>query len=167
MELSAGAIASAVEWLWSGLGPDWRMPAWLNDHETLAWWVIGLSVLTFVGSLVAIPILIVQMPADYFLRSEPARGSWRRRHPVVRVAVLIVKNVLGLALAVAGVIMLFVPGQGILAILIGLSLVDLPGKRAFELRLIGSPTVLHAINAIRAKAGHLPLRLPEGRGRRA
>lgn len=55
--------------------------------------------------------------------------------------------------------MLVTPGQGVLTILIGLSLLDLPGKRAVERRLIGNPAVLRAVNALRAKAHRPPLRL--------
>ena len=64
--------------------------------------------------------------------------------------VLIVKNLVGGLFVAAGIVMLFMPGQGILTILIGLSLLDLPGKRAFERRLVGSPAVFEAINVIRA-----------------
>lgn len=125
----------------------------------LGWWVIGFSLLTFVGSLVGIPLLIVRMPADYFLHPEPAPASWRARHWLVRLGVLVGKNLLGLAMVIAGVIMLFVPGQGILGILTGLFLLDLPGKRALERRLIRSPIVLGALNAIREKAGRPPLQV--------
>ena len=135
------------------------MRAWLNGYEALGFWLIGFSLLTFVGSLVGIPLLIVRMPADYFVRPEPAPDSWRARHRVVRLCVVLGKNVLGLTLVIAGVIMLFLPGQGILGILSGLALLDLPGKRAVERRLIRSPAILPAINAIRAQAGQPPLQV--------
>lgn len=122
------------------------------------WWIFAVSVLTFVGSLVALPILVVRMPADYFVGDAP-HDSWAAHHPAVRLTVLLVKNLLGGLLVLAGVVMLFVPGQGILTILIGLSLLNFPGKRAFERRLVGSPAVFDAINAIRTRAGRPPLRL--------
>jgi len=53
-----------------------------------------------------------------------------------------------------------VPGQGILTILIGLSLLDFPGKRNLELKLIRLRTVRKAINWIRARAQQPPLELP-------
>jgi hypothetical protein len=56
--------------------------------------------------------------------------------------------------------MLFTPGQGIVTILIGLVLVDLPGKRALERWMVGRPRVLAAINRLRAKYGHPPLEDP-------
>lgn len=131
----------------------------MEGYSGLGWWVLGLSLLTFVGSLVGIPLLIVRMPADYFLRPEPTPDTWPARHPAVRLVVLVAKNLLGLVLVIAGILMLLLPGQGILAILLGLALLDLPGKRALERRLIRSPAILPAVNAIRAKAGQPPLRV--------
>jgi len=122
------------------------------------WWIFCASVATFVASVVTLPILVVRMPADYVVR-DGSGGSWAAHHPLVRVTVLIVKNLVGGLFVGAGILMLFVPGQGILTILIGLSLLDLPGKRAFERRLVSSPAVFEAINVIRARAGRPPLRL--------
>jgi hypothetical protein len=53
--------------------------------------------------------------------------------------------------------MLFLPGQGILTMLIGISLMNFPGKHHLEAKLIGQPTVLSAINAMRKKFGKPPL----------
>ena len=122
------------------------------------WWIFFASVATFVASVVTLPVLVVRMPADYFV-GDGSDDSWAAHHPLVRVTVLIVKNLVGGLLVAAGIVMLFMPGQGILTILIGLSLLSLPGKRAFERRLVGSPAVFKAINAIRARAGQPPLRL--------
>ena len=124
-----------------------------------SWWIFGVSVATFVVSAITLPVLVVRMPADYFVGDGHDRDSWAAHHPLIRVTVLIVKNLLGGLLVVAGIVMLFIPGQGILTILIGLSLTSFPGKRAFERRLVGSPTVFEAINAIRARAGRPPLRM--------
>jgi len=135
------------------------MSAWVGTYQPLAWWLAGFSAVTFVASLIAMPFLIVNMPADYFVRPAPTTGSWQTRHPAVRAILLVLKNLLGAALVVAGIIMLFLPGQGILSILIGLSLLDLPGKRRLERRLVGRPAILRAINAIRAKAHRPPLRM--------
>ena len=135
------------------------MATWVEAYEPLAWWLAGVSVVTFVASVIAMPFVIVQMPADYFVRPTPTSGSWQARHPAVRVTLLAAKNTLGAMLVVAGIIMLFIPGQGILAILVGLSLLDLPGKRHLERRLIGRPAILRAINAIRARAHRPPVRM--------
>ena len=122
------------------------------------WWIFFASVATFVASMVTLPILVVRMPADYFV-GEGSGDSWTAHHPLVRVTVLIVKNLVGGLFVAASIVMLFMPGQGILTILIGLSLLDLPGKRDLERRLVGTPAVFEAINVIRARAGRPPLRL--------
>ena len=122
-------------------------------------WLFGLSVAMFIGSLILLPILIIRLPADYFSR-EGGR-TFDGRHPVLRICLLIVKNAIGYALIASGVIMLFTPGQGILAIVVGVSLVDFPGKRALELSVLRRPSVIAALNKIRTMAGRNPLQLPE------
>jgi hypothetical protein len=65
----------------------------------------------------------------------------------------VLKNLLGATLLVAGLVMLVMPGQGILAILIGLSLLDFPGKRELERRLVARPRVIRFLNLVRRQAG--------------
>jgi UPF0716 family protein affecting phage T7 exclusion len=78
-------------------------------------------------------------------------------HPVLRVLGHLVKNMVGAIFLFAGFLMLFLPGQGILTMLIGISMLDFPGKRKVEAKLIGQPTVLQAINGMREKFGKPPL----------
>lgn len=118
--------------------------------------VAAASVVMFVGSLVAIPWLLVRLPADYF-DTRVERHWMRGSHPVLRAAGLLVKNLLGGVFVLAGIAMLVLPGQGILTILIGISLLDFPGKRRLEAQLVGQPTVLRGINAIRARFGRPPV----------
>ena len=89
-------------------------------------------------------------------------NSWRQRHPALRIGYHIIKNLLGVLFLGAGLIMLFAPGQGVLTILLGLSLLEVPGKRALEIRILRQPAVLRTINRIRARAGRRPLQLPDG-----
>lgn len=115
-----------------------------------------LSVVGFVGSLIAIPVILVKLPANYFDERHP-RTWMKDHHPVLRWTGLILKNVIGLVFALAGIAMLFLPGQGILTLLIGISLMDFPGKRHLEGKLVCHPKVLKPINALRAKWGRPPL----------
>ncbi|HYG08570.1 MAG TPA: hypothetical protein VD835_01220, partial [Pyrinomonadaceae bacterium] len=55
-----------------------------------------------------------------------------------------------------------VPGQGVLTILMGVMLLDFPGKRRLELKLVSRPNVLRAINRIRQRFDRPPLQLDEG-----
>lgn len=136
------------------------MPEWVHAHQTEIWWLGALSIVMFVGSLIVIPFLVVRIPTDYFMRGQPSSASRRIRHPALKLLLLILKNVLGLTFVLAGTAMLVLPGQGVITILIGLSLLNFPGKRKLELRIIQQPAILRAINWMRAKSQHPPLQVP-------
>ncbi len=115
-----------------------------------------LSIIFFVGSLIAIPLILVRLPADFFDIRVP-RPWMQNHHPVLRLIGHLVKNAIGAVFLFAGFLMLFLPGQGILTMLIGVSMLDFPGKRKLEAKIIGQPTVLNAINGVRKKFGKPPL----------
>ncbi|GJL71182.1 MAG: hypothetical protein NMNS01_03810 [Nitrosomonas sp.] len=114
------------------------------------------SVIGFISSLIIIPLILIRLPVGYFDTRFP-RHWMRDHHPVLRVIGLIIKNVVGLIFILAGFIMLFLPGQGLLTILIGISLIDFPRKRELEAKLIGYPKIFSAINNLRKKFGKSPL----------
>lgn len=116
----------------------------------------GLSVLTFVGSLIAVPWLIGRLRADYFLTHWQVVRARHRRHPALALTVFLARNTLGLLLVAAGLAMLFLPGQGLLTVLIGVSVMDFPGKRGLLQRLVRGPKVQRALNWIRRKRGKEP-----------
>ena|SRR5512147_23688 len=115
-----------------------------------------LSVVFFIGSLIAIPYILVRLPADYFDIRIP-RPWMKDHHPILRVMGHIVKNAVGAIFLFVGFLMLFLPGQGVLTMVIGVSMLDFPGKRKVEASLIGQPTVLGVINSMREKFGKPPL----------
>lgn len=115
-----------------------------------------LSLVFFVGSLIAIPYILVRLPADYFDIRVP-RPWMEDHHPILRLMGHIVKNAVGAIFMFAGFLMLFLPGQGVLTMLIGVSMLDFPGKRTVEAKLIGQPTVLSVVNSMREKFGKPPL----------
>ena len=123
--------------------------------ETLVTLTI-LSIVFFVGSLIAIPFILVRLPTDFFDIRVP-RPWMEDHHPVLRVLGHLVKNVVGAIFLFVGFLMLFLPGQGILTMLIGISMLDFPGKRKLEAKLIGQPAVLNTINSMREKFGKPPL----------
>ena len=139
-------------------GKPWML-AWSYGHETLLWWVGALSILMFVGTLVALPLVVARLPADYFRRDRHATHH-HKPSAALRLLGLLGKNLLGIVLVCTGVAMLVLPGQGILTLLIGLMLINFPGKRALEQRLVRQPTVLRAMNWMRAKAHQPALELP-------
>jgi len=123
--------------------------------NVLIWFAVS-SVFMFVGTLIAIPIILMRLPADYFDTRIP-RPWMENHHPVLRLLGHIVKNVVGAIFLFAGFLMLFLPGQGVLTMLIGLSLIEFPGKRRVEAKIVGQSTVLSTINAMRAKFDKPPL----------
>src|SRR5947208_13616886 len=118
--------------------------------------LFALSIVSFVGSLIAIPWILVRLPQDYFCERHP-RTWLKDHHPVLRLIALGVKNVVGWLLLLGGIAMLVLPGQGLLTILIGVSLMDFPGKRAIERKLVSRPLVLQAINRTRQRFDRPPL----------
>ncbi len=127
--------------------------------STKALFVLGLtSVVLFVVSIVAIPVILVRLRSDYFDVRIP-RPWMRDHHPALRVIGHVVKNIMGAVFLLAGIAMLVLPGQGILTILIGISLLEFPGKRRLEAKLVGQPKVFNAINAMRKRFGRPPLTL--------
>lgn len=127
----------------------------LGDPNLLRWVVIVSSTL-FVAVLILIPLIVVGLPATYFLPSRRGRTWLAKRHPLIWVPMMVLKNLLGLVCVCVGIILLFLPGQGILTILVGILLLDFPGKYRIERWLIKSPTVFAAINRVREVAGKQP-----------
>ena len=119
-------------------------------------WLAFTSVVMFVGTLIAIPFILVRLPPNYFDDDYP-HDWFRNHHPVLRVTAHLAKNTVGLVFVLAGFAMLFLPGQGVLTMLIGISLMDFPGKRKLERKMIGQSTVLATINKMRNKFGARPL----------
>ena len=138
------------------------MPDWLTDF---GWsWSTGLRgaliVLVSVAvSHVVVFAVILALPADYFVASrQPVY-----RHPVLHWLYLIGKNLLGVAVVLLGVVLSLpsVPGPGLVLILVGVSLVNFPGKRKLERKLVARPGVLRTLNRIRAHFGRSELVLDE------
>jgi hypothetical protein len=134
---------------------------WMQTNEVVLGWLSAASVLMFVGSLIAVPWLVVRIPADYFIHRRHFVDRWQPKHPALRLMFLAAKNSCGVVLVAAGIAMLVLPGQGILTIVLGFMFLDFPGKFALEQRLTRQPQILGAMNWIRAKAGHAPLKIPD------
>ena len=116
------------------------------------------SAIIFVVSLATIPWLISRIPEDYFIYEKRNPAIWQDRHPIFRLCLLIGKNILGLILLCGGVIMLFTPGQGLFTMVLGLILMDYPGKYRFEKYLATQPKIFNGLNWLRARNNNPPLR---------
>lgn len=132
------------------------MMQWLDQYSAVLTWLGGISLVAFLATLIAIPWLVARIPQNYFTsppKQAPQDGAGRW-------IVIFFKNILGLIFVVAGILMLVLPGQGILTIVLGLSLLDFPAKRRFILWLVSHPIVYRSLDWLRRKTGSEPLDLP-------
>lgn len=139
------------------------MPEWLASRLPdgwTAWHLVACSVALAVGmaavSVVVAGYVLARLPADYFINPDAQRPG--DRTPVLRILALVVRNVLGYALIALGVVLSLpgVPGQGLLTVLMGVMLIDFPGKHRFQRWLVTRRMVLGAVNRLRARAGQPP-----------
>ena len=133
---------------------------WFRNYEVLIWWTGAASVLMFLGSLCAIPFILIKIPADYFSSLETKSRIDVRDLSFFRLLYLIFKNMVGIAFILAGLIMLLLPGQGILTIIVGMSLFNFPGKYRLVRNIIRNKTILDTINKLRSKADKPPIEVP-------
>lgn len=135
---------------------EWLSEFWMSLTLARVLFAVGFFVLSMTVSLVIVGIVLVKIPENYFSSHYQhdflPNSSWFTRWGAV-----VAKNIAGAILVIAGIVMLVGPGQGILTILIGLILMDIPGKRPLEARLIKRPVVLAAVNNFRAKYNKPPL----------
>lgn len=129
----------------------------LQEHQTLIFWLAGGSVGLLVLGVLLVPIVVARIPDDYFVREVRSETASKT---VLRLATRILKNLLGAVLLIAGLLMLLLPGQGILTIFAALMLLEFPGKRRLELLIIRQPVVLKAVQWLRTRAHREPLVLP-------
>ncbi len=136
--------------------PDWLVP--LADY--LEPWLPALTatgVIMAVASFVAIPVLLARMPANYFTESYQPYTH----RSVMAWLVWLLRNALALVLLVAGILMLVLPGQGLLTILIAVMTSTFPGKYRLERAIMRRPGVFRAANWIRRRNGKPPLQHPD------
>ena len=135
--------------------PEVVVDIWSRYQQEI--WMLGVaSAAMLVISAALIPYLIVRLPADFYAESNHRQRIFQD-HRGLRIVFLTVKNTLGGLMLVAGVLMLVLPGQGILTILAALALLDFPGKRALEMRILHRPALMKSINWLRRRAGRKPL----------
>jgi hypothetical protein len=142
------------------------MPAWLTDLLPAGWtgWELAatataVGVASAIVSFFAIGAVLARIPADYFV--NPAARPPIDRHPVLKVLYVLGRNLLGYVLIVLGVVLSLpgVPGQGLLTVLMGVMLIDFPGKHRAERWLVTRRPVLAAVNRMRARIGREPLQM--------
>ncbi|MGB2247669.1 MAG: PGPGW domain-containing protein [Alcanivorax sediminis] len=136
--------------------PDWLAPL----AEQLEPWLPTLTVTGIVmaiASVVAIPLFIARVPADYFTEQY---HPYSHRNPTGWL-LWSLRNLVALILLVAGILMLVLPGQGLLTILIAIMTSTFPGKYRLERAIMRRPGVYRAANWIRRKYQRSPLKHPD------
>jgi hypothetical protein len=120
---------------------------------------IVIFIVSFVGSIALTGVVLVRLPPDYLTSDSPAaRKPLTLRARALRIG----RHVLGVLLILLGILLSFpgVPGQGVLTIVAGLFISELPGTRALLRRILRSKKILSAVNKLRARYKHPPLEEP-------
>jgi hypothetical protein len=121
---------------------------------------LGLSAVISIASLALAPLAIARLPADYFQQDRPPRRRPEGRRPLIHFTLTALKNVFGLFLIAAGGAMIVLPGQGLLTMVVGVGLLDFPGKHHIVNAFVRRPLVLRSLNWVRAKAHKPPFAAP-------
>ena len=120
------------------------------------WLGLGISAVLAIGSIALVAFVVIQWPPDHFKPHLPGSRAEVRRHLLAAIG----KNIGGgFDPPRAGDGAAGIPGQGLLTMIVGLTMIDFPGKQRLERRLIGRPHVLRAINRLRARFQRAPLEM--------
>ncbi|HEU0252308.1 MAG TPA: hypothetical protein VFR12_04695 [Pyrinomonadaceae bacterium] len=128
----------------------------------ITWQSVAIGILVFLVSfflnLGIVSLILVKLPADHFSKNRKTE-FWSGPRPALNAAKVIGKNVLGLLLVGLGVVLSLpgVPGQGLLTILLGVMLLDFPGRDRLEQKLLSKPSIVNTINHLRGRFGKPPL----------
>ena len=127
--------------------------SWSSMNSDLLFLLGSLSIFILIISVFMMVLIISFLPEDYF-KSENRNlisSVQNSRYPLLKLLVLITKNFFGVLLLLSGILMLVLPGQGILTIITGLVFIDYPGKYKFERKLLRQKGVINSINWIRSR----------------
>ncbi len=113
--------------------------------------LVVFSVATFLATLIGIPLFLVRVKDDYFAH-EPQRSAISS----------VLRTLLGVVLVALGLVMLVLPGQGMLTVLVGLGVMDLPFKRRLVRRILTTPKIERVLTKMRRRHGRGPLLPPLG-----
>lgn len=130
-----------------------KIISWSSMNSDLLFLLGSLSIFILIISVFMMVLIISFLPEDYF-KSENRNlisSVQNSRYPLLKLLILITKNFFGVLLLLSGILMLVLPGQGILTIITGLVFIDYPGKYKFERKLLRQKGVINSINWIRSR----------------
>jgi hypothetical protein len=130
----------------------------------LTWQKILVGALIFLASffinLGIVSLILVKLPADHFSKKRKTK-FWAGPRPAIHAAKVIGKNIAGVLLVALGIVLSLpgVPGQGLLTVLLGIMLLDFPGRHRLEQKLLSKPSIVNTINRLRKRFDKPPLQL--------
>lgn len=133
---------------------------WIQSNESLLQLLGSLSLILFILTLVALVLIIITLPEDYFIRAHRESSRLWQPHPLPWRILTLLKTVLGIFFILIGIALLILPGQGALTILLGLTMTNFPGKYRLERFIVSQQAISKTLNQIRKRAHKAPLRLP-------
>jgi hypothetical protein len=132
---------------------------YLPELQNFPWgnlvpWLVTFSLIAFVFSAFGVSIVLLRLPVDYLSNPAPStspQSNWK--HLLSKIG----RNILGSIFLIVGTVMLLTPGQGILSIVVGLMLLDFPGKLILVRKILTKPRIFQTINRMRTTAKRPPL----------
>lgn len=120
----------------------------------------GIFVGSFLINLAIVSVILVKLPADHFKKNRKTK-FWAGPRPALNAAKVIGKNIAGVLLVGLGIVLSLpgIPGQGLLTILLGIMLLDFPGRERLEQKLLSKPAIVNTINRLRGRFDKPPLEL--------
>lgn len=110
-----------------------------------------------IASAVALPWILIRLPEDYFVATQQHKPD---RSPLGWL-VWLLRNSLAIVLFIVGLLMLVLPGQGLLMILIAIGASTLHHKYTLERVIIRRKTVFDAVNWVRGRFNRRPMIHPD------
>ena len=132
---------------------------YLPELQNFPWgnlvpWLVTFSLIAFVFSVFGVSIVLLRLPVDYLSNPAPPKSpqsNWK--HLLSKIG----RNIFGFIFLLVGTVMLLTPGQGILSIVVGLMLLDFPGKLILVRKILTKPRIFRTINRMRTTAKRPPL----------
>lgn len=126
------------------------MQTFPDQYGSIITWLGIISTFTFFLSLLIIPWITCRLDKNFFLHLHEHTKK-EDEHPAIFILLKLLRYLVGSLLLFAGILMLFLPGQGILTMIIGISLLDFPGKRRLVDGVLQLSPIQNSLNWIRAK----------------
>ncbi len=117
---------------------------------------VAIGLVSFFGTIAFTAAVLVRLPPDYITNEHPVRPA---RADIRARLGLWLRHLAGILLILLGLILMLpgVPGQGLLTVIAGLFISELPGTGKLLRRILKNAKVLAAVNALRARYKHPPL----------